>query len=351
MDTPDEWRYFRHGGILHYVVRQLLARRDRGNTALTPRSHLQDLDRPAATVEPRRPRDRRPACHDRVPRASDGDAAGAGLGFKGRHELISLRGRSRREASMTCRPTPTTPGVGGRRSGRRPVQRWAPRCGAQGPRTQPGPLRPPGPHRRRRRRRGPREGVRDLPAPMISSCSSWRSGAHIPRGRSVGLVGNGGMATPWQTRATPRLARRRSPGSGFAGPSPCSRRPICCTRQNTIAGHRGRAGVGRRFHRRRSAQASSQPQASRERSPRRSAPPGTTRVERIPVVCVDLDVVALAAFRRQRDPSRGPASGSARRRRARPARPDMTPCVVQSSVTLAPLRRISRTSTPSRCGP
>ena len=27
IDTPNEWRYFRHGGILHYVVRQLRARR------------------------------------------------------------------------------------------------------------------------------------------------------------------------------------------------------------------------------------------------------------------------------------------------------------------------------------
>jgi aconitate hydratase len=23
IDTPNEWRYFRHGGILHYVLRQL----------------------------------------------------------------------------------------------------------------------------------------------------------------------------------------------------------------------------------------------------------------------------------------------------------------------------------------
>jgi len=27
IDTPNEWRYFRHGGILHYVLRQLLGRR------------------------------------------------------------------------------------------------------------------------------------------------------------------------------------------------------------------------------------------------------------------------------------------------------------------------------------
>jgi aconitate hydratase len=26
IDTPNEWRYFRHGGILHYVLRQLLGR-------------------------------------------------------------------------------------------------------------------------------------------------------------------------------------------------------------------------------------------------------------------------------------------------------------------------------------
>jgi aconitate hydratase len=26
IDTPNEWRYFRHGGILHYVLRQLRAR-------------------------------------------------------------------------------------------------------------------------------------------------------------------------------------------------------------------------------------------------------------------------------------------------------------------------------------
>ena len=26
IDTPNEWRYFRHGGILHFVLRQLLAR-------------------------------------------------------------------------------------------------------------------------------------------------------------------------------------------------------------------------------------------------------------------------------------------------------------------------------------
>jgi aconitate hydratase len=25
IDTPNEWQYFRHGGILHYVLRQLLA--------------------------------------------------------------------------------------------------------------------------------------------------------------------------------------------------------------------------------------------------------------------------------------------------------------------------------------
>jgi len=25
IDTPQEWAYFRHGGILHYVVRQLMA--------------------------------------------------------------------------------------------------------------------------------------------------------------------------------------------------------------------------------------------------------------------------------------------------------------------------------------
>ena len=23
IDTPNEWRYFRHGGILHFVLRQL----------------------------------------------------------------------------------------------------------------------------------------------------------------------------------------------------------------------------------------------------------------------------------------------------------------------------------------
>ena len=28
IDTPQEWRYFRNGGILHYVVRQLLRGRD-----------------------------------------------------------------------------------------------------------------------------------------------------------------------------------------------------------------------------------------------------------------------------------------------------------------------------------
>ena len=27
IDTPNEWRYFRHGGVLHYVLRQLRARR------------------------------------------------------------------------------------------------------------------------------------------------------------------------------------------------------------------------------------------------------------------------------------------------------------------------------------
>jgi aconitate hydratase len=27
IDTPNEWRYFRHGGILHYVLRQLRAGR------------------------------------------------------------------------------------------------------------------------------------------------------------------------------------------------------------------------------------------------------------------------------------------------------------------------------------
>jgi aconitate hydratase len=26
IDTPNEWRYFRHGGILHYVLRELRAR-------------------------------------------------------------------------------------------------------------------------------------------------------------------------------------------------------------------------------------------------------------------------------------------------------------------------------------
>jgi aconitate hydratase len=26
IDTPNEWLYYRHGGILHYVLRQLLAR-------------------------------------------------------------------------------------------------------------------------------------------------------------------------------------------------------------------------------------------------------------------------------------------------------------------------------------
>ena len=27
IDTPNEWRYFRHGGILHYVLRQLRSQR------------------------------------------------------------------------------------------------------------------------------------------------------------------------------------------------------------------------------------------------------------------------------------------------------------------------------------
>ena len=27
IDTPNEWSYFRHGGILHFVLRQLSARR------------------------------------------------------------------------------------------------------------------------------------------------------------------------------------------------------------------------------------------------------------------------------------------------------------------------------------
>jgi aconitate hydratase len=27
MDTPNEWRYLLHGGILHYVLRRLLSRR------------------------------------------------------------------------------------------------------------------------------------------------------------------------------------------------------------------------------------------------------------------------------------------------------------------------------------
>jgi aconitase A len=27
IDTPSEWRYHRHGGILHFVLRGLLARR------------------------------------------------------------------------------------------------------------------------------------------------------------------------------------------------------------------------------------------------------------------------------------------------------------------------------------
>ena len=26
IDTPNEWRYFRHGGILHFVLRQLRRR-------------------------------------------------------------------------------------------------------------------------------------------------------------------------------------------------------------------------------------------------------------------------------------------------------------------------------------
>jgi aconitate hydratase len=26
IDTPNEWLYYRHGGILHYVLRQLLER-------------------------------------------------------------------------------------------------------------------------------------------------------------------------------------------------------------------------------------------------------------------------------------------------------------------------------------
>ena len=25
IDTPNEWQYYRHGGILHYVLRQLVA--------------------------------------------------------------------------------------------------------------------------------------------------------------------------------------------------------------------------------------------------------------------------------------------------------------------------------------
>ena len=29
IDTPNEWRYFRHGGILHYVLRQLRSPRGR----------------------------------------------------------------------------------------------------------------------------------------------------------------------------------------------------------------------------------------------------------------------------------------------------------------------------------
>jgi aconitate hydratase len=27
IDTPNEWEYFRHGGILHFVLRQLRSRR------------------------------------------------------------------------------------------------------------------------------------------------------------------------------------------------------------------------------------------------------------------------------------------------------------------------------------
>jgi aconitate hydratase len=27
IDTPNEWEYFRHGGILHYVLRQLRQQR------------------------------------------------------------------------------------------------------------------------------------------------------------------------------------------------------------------------------------------------------------------------------------------------------------------------------------
>ena len=26
IDTPNEWQYYRHGGILHFVLRQLLQR-------------------------------------------------------------------------------------------------------------------------------------------------------------------------------------------------------------------------------------------------------------------------------------------------------------------------------------
>jgi aconitate hydratase len=26
IDTPNEWQYYRHGGILHFVLRQLLSR-------------------------------------------------------------------------------------------------------------------------------------------------------------------------------------------------------------------------------------------------------------------------------------------------------------------------------------
>ena len=26
IDTPNEWQYYRHGGILHFVLRQLLRR-------------------------------------------------------------------------------------------------------------------------------------------------------------------------------------------------------------------------------------------------------------------------------------------------------------------------------------
>jgi aconitate hydratase len=30
IDTPQEWLYYRHGGILHYVLRQLAAREGSG---------------------------------------------------------------------------------------------------------------------------------------------------------------------------------------------------------------------------------------------------------------------------------------------------------------------------------